>query len=743
MQLWLRLTVLGVCAAAGLSLAVAMAIPYSTAAVTDSEASGERESDPEPSAADEASPPEAPPVSMTATEPHEASPALADSATLSGAANPERRGHGERQAPRGELEDRALASGRPELSEDILDAAFQRWSAAHWPPVTRQFEMLDQALKAAQKLEQASQAVERMSVEQLAPPAPTAPPAPERRAGTGESAAMQAPEVEVRPDSDLVSINAIGSDVREVLKALSEAAAINILASPSVTGTVTLSLTDVAVDTALNAILKSSGYNCHRDDGFVFVGTIEELQKMAVANDQVNTRIYRPNYVSATELQKLITSMLTPGVGASSISTAAEVGIASSKDQAGGDAYAGTDVLVVRDFDTILERIDQVYQEVDRMPSQVVIEAMILSVRLDDQDSVGVDFELLRNKEHIRLVSGTPLNSLANLNFDDGLKVGFLDTSLFAFLDALETIGDTNVVATPRVMCLNKQRAEILIGSELGYISTTVTETAATQSVEFLEVGTHLKIRPFISDDGMVRLEVHPELSTGSVRVQEGFTLPDKDVTQVTTNVMCRSGATVVIGGLIREDLVTSSRQIPVFGNLPLVGVLFRHRTEDTERREIIVLLTPRIVDEPGLLADGQKALTQSRDRRNTFFDKMQPINKRRIGERYGRLAVSAWAAGDARSALRYVNLAIHYDPLHQNAIDLRQEILAAYPYLEPTTRDHLREGLPPWEHPLHDDSAAAGWPWRDVGPVPNGQVVPVPDAGTSGPIRTVITDAK
>jgi type IV pilus assembly protein PilQ len=400
-------------------------------------------------------------------------------------------------------------------------------------------------------------------------------------------------------------------------------------------------------------------------------------------------------------------------------------------------------VLLVRDYESILCQMDAIFEEVDRMPAQVAIEAMILSVRLDDQNTLGVNFELLRNKDNIRVVSGLPApTSLANLDFSDGLKVGFLDESLFVFIEALETIGDTNVIASPHVTCLNKQRAEILIGSELGYVSTTVTETAATQTVEFLEVGTHLRIRPFISADGMVRMEVHPELSTGNVRVQGGFTLPDKDVTQVTTNIMCRSGATVVLGGLIREDLVVSSTQIPVLGNLPLFGALFRQRTEDTERREIIVLLTPRVVGEPDMYAEAKHAATQVRDRRNAFFDKMQPINKRRIGERYYRLAVAAWAASDADMALRYANLAIHYDPLHQSSVDLRQEILGMYPTLERGTHDHLRYGLRPWEHPCTDYSSQTGWPWRDIGPVGDPAAAPEPvDSGSSGHVRRLITD--
>jgi type II secretory pathway component GspD/PulD (secretin) len=517
---------------------------------------------------------------------------------------------------------------------------------------------------------------------------------------------------------DVLSIHLHNSDLREVLKLLSEASGLNILATPSVQATVSASLVDVDVHTALNAILKSTGYASRREGNFFFVGTKQDLQGMSNLDDFISTRVYRPNYVTASELQQLITPLLSTGVGAISVSASAEVGIASDAVSAGGDSYAGEEVVLVRDYETVLAEIDYVVGEVDRMPLQVAIEATLLSVKLDDRNTLGVDFELLRQKDTIRIVSGTPLNSLLTASFAEGLKIGFLDTSLFLFLEALETIGDTSVIASPRVMCLNKQRAEILIGAELGYVSTTVTETAATQTVEFLEVGTHLRIRPFVSSDGMVRMEVHPELSQGTVRVEDGLTLPDKEVTQVTTNIMCRSGATVVIGGLIREDLVTTATQIPVLGNLPILGPLFRQRTEETDRREIIVLLTPRIVSQPEAAQEGTRYAQQFHDRRDVFLDKMSPLGKRDIGEHYLRLGRAAWAAGDADVALQNANLAIHFDPLNQGAVNLRNDVLALAPQLETGVHAHLRRGLPPWQRP-HPDYSKLGYPWQETDHLP------------------------
>ena len=464
-------------------------------------------------------------------------------------------------------------------------------------------------------------------------------------------------------------------DIRDVLQALAAAGNLNILAGTSVQGTVSATLNGVDIDSALEAILKSTGYVARREGSFIYVGTPQEFATMEQSLDTVGTRVYRPNYVTAAELYTLITPLLTADTGVVSVSTPAEMGIAADATLAGGDNFSGGDVVLVRDYEAVLAQVDQVVVEVDVRPMQVAIEAMILSVRLDDGFEFGVDFELLRDNDNIRLGVGEPLQTLAGFSFDGGLKFGFLDSSLGAFINALETVGDTNVIATPRLMVLNKQRAEILIGDELGYVSTTMTETSSSQSVEFLEVGAQLRLRPFISSDGLIRMEIHPELSSGSVEVREGFTLPNKETTQVTTNVMARDGCTMIIGGLIREELQTTSTQVPLFGSLPGIGVAFRHKEETIERREIIVLITPHIIYEPEACEEGEHAACEFHRRQDTYAEKMSPLGKRSIGRRYFYMAQEAWAAGDRRRALRLAEMAVYFDPMDRATIDLRASI--------------------------------------------------------------------
>ncbi len=554
------------------------------------------------------------------------------------------------------------------------------------------------------------------------------------------------PEVERAVDNypgegdTVLSINSPDADIRETLDLLAQQGGLNILASPNVQGQVSASLAKADVHSALDAILRISGFVAHREGDFIYVGTPEDLKAMAQNADSLGTRLYRPNYVAASELEKLVTPLLSPDIGSVSVSTAPETGIGADTAATGADGYAGGDVLLVRDYESVLVQIDQIVEEVDRKPLQVAIEAMIVAIKLDDTFKMGMDWDLFRNNDNMRLVVGSPPPSLGNIDMkitEGGIKFGFLDGSLGAFLNALETVGDANVIAAPRLLCLNKQRAEIHIGSEKGYVSTTVTENAATETVECLEVGTQLRLRPYVSEDGMIRMEIHPELSTGDVKVEQGITIPDKDVTQVTTNVMIRDGRTVVIGGLIREDLHKNATQVPFFGSLPLAGLAFRKKTEDIDREEVIILITPHIVYEPKLGCDGEQTLSEYNYRQSVYRDKMSPISKRFYGRHYYRLAAAAWSEGDACKALRYINLSIQHDPMSRQASVLRAEIVTNSPYGDRNVHSHLRKGLAPWAHPVGGRHLPF-WMYDELGAVPEFQhEAPQPfDRGVPGSIR-------
>jgi len=509
------------------------------------------------------------------------------------------------------------------------------------------------------------------------------------------------PQIEKDAGDGKLIINVKNSDIRDVLDYLSEQTEINILASPSVQGAVTASLSGVSVEEAVDALLQLTGFTSRREGNFLYVGTPSDLKAMDQLRDKVTTRIYRPNYVAAADLQVLITPLLTQGLGSVTVSTAAQVDIPSDTTTTGGDSFAQNEVLLVRDYEAVLRQVDAVVADVDHPPRQVMIEAMIVSVALDDTTRMGINLETLLDRRYFRPVVGTPLVNLANMNISEGgLNIGFMDASLSAFIEALDAIGDTEVIASPRLLCLNKQRAEILIGEQQGYLNSTATSTATTQTVQFLDVGTQLRIRPFISSDGMIRMEIHPELSTGGVRLVGQFALPEKAVTQVTSNVMCRDGATVVVGGLIRDDMSRTINQIPILGNIPLIGPVFRRKTDTVAREEIIVVITPHIIHDPFSHNDGKPPLAEIRHRESkVFVDRMTPVARKYYSNRYFRLAKSAWLAGNGNAALSYVDLALHFTPRRHEALVLRDEILAGGVAPASYTEEYLIEEV--------DDGAA------------------------------------
>ena len=250
-----------------------------------------------------------------------------------------------------------------------------------------------------------------------------------------------------------------------------------------------------------------------------------------------------------------------------------------------------------------------------------MVEAVLMSVALTRTTSLGINFGILNKDGGQGLgVFGNGIDINANAGFtpakllnggkivggiangflgnDGGFKYGFIDDRITGFIRALETVGDVNILASPRVLVLNKQRAEIQLGQRLGYATNTQNLTTTTQYVQFLNTGTLLRFRPYVSTDGMIRMEVHPEKSTGSVVNN----LPTSNISEVTTNVMVPDGATIVIGGLIENTDTLSQSGTLGLSRLPVVGPLFRQKETNSTKTELIILLTPRIWN-PGSLA--------------------------------------------------------------------------------------------------------------------------------------------
>lgn len=598
------------------------------------------------------------------------------------AANTKR--HGPRRLPG--LETPPVDEERETVNQSEIADPAPPAPQAQAAPVKQSIAAPTVAAPAAQPAVTPPAVAQPMASQPAATPAPseTLPPGP-KTVDEVKTTVSKLPGYDVGDDHLVLNIH--NAELRQVLELIAEQGGLNILASPSVEGKVSASLRDVTIETALDAILKSTGFISRREDKLIFVGTPEEFAKLRTNLDRVGVRVYRLNYVTAKEMQALLMPLLTPSIGKSTITSAAQTGIAVDATSAGGDSFASGEAVLVQDYEAVLCQLDQIVREIDRKPMQVAIEAVIINVTLNDGNKWGVDFQFLRDKNTIRFGSGTPRTAALDgtgapdgqggvtgeFKFTQGgLQFAFLDSTLGAFLTAVETLGDVNVVAHPRLLCLNKQRAEILIGAQIGYITTTTTQTFATQSVQFLDVGTQLRLRPFISNDGIVRMEVHPEISDGSVSAAG---VPSKNVTQVTTNIMCPDGSTVVIGGLMQESLQTDTRQIPVIGSMPVVGPLFRTKTENVVRREILVLITPRIIYDPEAHDEGVAANAAGHHGHDVMNDEMTLLSRNHQARLLTRRALNARETGRLPYAWRLAQMAVHFNPNDHEAVALRDEL--------------------------------------------------------------------
>jgi general secretion pathway protein D len=185
-------------------------------------------------------------------------------------------------------------------------------------------------------------------------------------------------------------------------------------------------------------------------------------------------------------------------------------------------------------------------------------------------------------------LSGSPSDTGAT-----GLYYTVTNQNLTSLVEMLSQRSGFNILSSPKVMAMNGETASIITGSRLGYKVKTTTPSGMTESVEFMDVGTMLTITPSIKSDGLIIMDIHPEISEGSI-VNE---LPQKQSTETTTKLIVKDGQTIIMGGLIRDTAKKEVKGIPVLMDLPLIGSLFKRTDLSSEKTEIIVLLTPHIMD--------------------------------------------------------------------------------------------------------------------------------------------------
>ena len=431
---------------------------------------------------------------------------------------------------------------------------------------------------------------------------------------------------------DKLSLNFQNVEVRSVLNVIADFTDLNIITSDAVGGSLTLRLKDVPWDQALQIILDTRGLDMRKNGNVVWIAPRDELatkEKLTLESQQqigeleaVRTESFQLNYQKAGDVQTLLKS---PGQN-----------VLSKRGNAVVDVRTNT--LFVQDVPTRLEEVRKLIAQIDVPVRQVMIEARIveasdnfsknLGAKLGYNEKVpGGDWlvgrglrtsigpsltntgqQTLNATGAAQMVPGSPDMTAAtgqNVNMPanglGGFNAGAISTILFnrnftrfisLELSALEADGKGKIISSPRVLTGDKVEALIEQGTELPYQAAT---SSGATAVSFRKANLSLKVKPQITPDGniIMTLDINKD-SVGQVTAA-GFAI---DTKHVKTEVLVENGGTVVIGGIFSQDERTTITKVPLFGDIPVLGNLFKNNSRQDNKTELLVFITPRIVDD-------------------------------------------------------------------------------------------------------------------------------------------------
>lgn len=456
-----------------------------------------------------------------------------------------------------------------------------------------------------------------------------------------------APEAPLSQSQLLEVLDFKQMDILDVLKLISQKSGVNIVAGQNVKGRITVFLKNVQVEDALKIIVDAYGWAYVKENGVIKVmtekefetayghafgkhietraiqlkygrvgdvvtmlaqvkssnGTImadeksstiilkdtekklEEMEDIIQKVDvPVETRIFELSYAQAKDISSKISEALTPLVGSF------------KQDER-------SNKIIVSDTKHSLSNISAMIEAFDHKEREVLIEAKIIQVVLSDEFKLGIDWEAIVSDFHdLNLKSN--FDVLSSTDKSGRISVGTVANDNYAaIIEALNTVGWTEILSNPRITAMNNKEAKILVGSTEPYVTTTTTTpssgpTTTAESINFIEVGVKLYVTPTIHKDDFITMKIKPEVSSvvNKVVTANNNSIPVVETSEAETTVMVKDGATIVIGGLIKEENIETVKQVPVLGKIPYLGAAFRSKDSSKSKTEIVIFLTPQII---------------------------------------------------------------------------------------------------------------------------------------------------
>lgn len=438
-----------------------------------------------------------------------------------------------------------------------------------------------------------------------------------------------------------LSLNFQDIDVRSVLQLIADFTNLNLVASDSVNGRITIRLQNVPWDQALDIILKTKGLDKRRTGNVIMVAPAveiaarEKLEAQAVQQIQqlapLQTEYIQISYAKAADIQTLITSGRNNGTSGSgnSSSNGIDSNVGSLLSTRGTISIdPRTNTLIIQDTAAKIDEIRAMISRLDVPVKQVMIEARIVRATNNFSKEMGVKWGVLSQgvTNNNSLLVGGSENTLwnlrepekdddlggykytidrpDNLNVDLGVTsagasriafglISLSDVMLDLELSALQSEGKGEVISTPKVLTGDKQKARVASGTQIPYQAAT---SSGATSVQFINAELSLEVTPNITPDGKIGMELFVNSDTPGTVLATGQR--QIDTNRVATNVLVNDGETVVLGGIFINETGNTVTKVPFLGDIPYVGNLFRKNVNLDNKQELLIFVTPRLVSD-------------------------------------------------------------------------------------------------------------------------------------------------
>lgn len=382
-----------------------------------------------------------------------------------------------------------------------------------------------------------------------------------------------------------ITLDAQGADIKTVLRTISDFAGVNIVAGSKVKGDVYVHIKDAPWEEALDVLLKAYGYGYREEFGMIRVAEMKELIKEELDQQTAEkkkedllplvTKIVFVDNSSAEELREALQNVVT---------NRGEV-----------DVDLGSNAIIINDIERNVDKIEQMIKDLDRKVYQVDINAKLVEIDVEATRDLGINWGLLNlhasgsgGVGEVVVDADIPLTS-------GTVKYGTVRSwgELTMMLQMLEESNKANIISNPRITTMDNREASILVGKEIPLI---VADEAGNPITELTKIGIMLRVIPHVNADRTITLDLHPEVSDlQSEAAQQGGVIIT--TSEADTRVIVGDGETAVIGGLIKTVETELRTGIPYLKDLPGIGWLFSSSTKADKKQELVIFVTPTIVE--------------------------------------------------------------------------------------------------------------------------------------------------